>query len=33
MACFLAEWYRTELTENAISSFASLLESTAEAMS
>jgi hypothetical protein len=33
VACFLAEWYRTELTENAISSFASLLESTAEAMS
>lgn len=33
MACFLAEWYRTELTENAIGSFATLLESTAEAMS
>jgi hypothetical protein len=33
VACFLAEWYRTELTENAISGFTSLLESTAEAMS
>jgi hypothetical protein len=33
MACFLAEWYRTELTDHAINSFASLLETTAAEMS
>ena len=29
VACFLAEWYRTELTDHAVGSFANLLESTA----
>jgi hypothetical protein len=29
VACFLAEWYRTELTDHVIGSFASLLESSA----
>jgi hypothetical protein len=33
VACFLAEWYRTELSEKAVGGFASLLESTARAMS
>jgi hypothetical protein len=33
MACFLAEWYRTELTDHAIYSFTNLLESTAAQMS
>lgn len=33
MAYFLAEWYRTELTEKAVGGFAALLESTASAMS
>jgi hypothetical protein len=29
MACFLAEWYRTELTDHAIGGFANMLESSA----
>jgi hypothetical protein len=33
VACFLAEWYRTELTDQAIGSFAHLLESTAAELS
>ena len=33
MPCFLAEWYRTELTDRAVGSFASLLESSAAELS
>ncbi|KAA0097911.1 hypothetical protein CIW49_14565 [Mycolicibacterium sp. P1-18] len=33
MACFLAEWYRTELTERAVGGLTALLESTAQVMS
>jgi hypothetical protein len=33
VACFLAEWYRTGLTDHAVGSFTNLLESTAEEMS
>jgi hypothetical protein len=33
VACYLAEWYRTEFTASAVDRFATVLASTAEAMS